>query len=169
MSRQTVRIEGLVGVLDMLNQLPPQIVSKAGGPVRLALKKGAEVLRDEARMNVRGIVADPNVDGLPSDSTGLLESNIVSNRSKPIPGVKGERYVVRVRNKPYEVSSGAKSVSTPQVARLLEFGSERMQPQPWLRPAFDSKKNEALDVFSADLRRRVDVVVKRLQRKAKKR
>lgn len=168
MARETIRIEGLAGVLDLLKQLPPEIVSKSGGPVKLALRDAANVLRDEARRNVNRIVTEPNVDGLPTDSTGLLEKNIVSGRSKPASGVKGERFAVRIRRKPYAVASGQKPVSTPQVGRLLEYGTEKMQPHAWLRPAFDSKKAEAVRVFVDGVNKRTAAVVKRLERLARR-
>lgn len=168
MPTETVKIVGLEGVLDVLRKLPAEVVSKAGGPIKFGVKAAAEVLRDEAKRNVRKIVTDPNRDGLPSDSTGKLEANIVAARSKMPPGVNGERFLVRVRRKPYEVSPGAKPVTTPQVGRLLEYGHERMEdPKPWLRPAFDTKKAEALRVFVSEVKKRTDAAIKRLERQAR--
>lgn len=168
MPREFVRIEGLAGVLDVLKALPPEIVSKAGGPVKAALKKAAELLRDEAKANLRAIISQPNADAEHQESTGLLLDNVVAGRSRPPRGQRGERYAVRVRKKAYKVSSGAKPVVTPQVARLLESGTAKRRPMPWMRPAFDVKKVEATQVFATELRRRVDVVIKRLERKARR-
>lgn len=164
MASQTVRVEGLRGVLDTLKALPPEIVSKAGGPVKLALKKAAEVLRDEARANVRRIVSDPNASGI-EESTGLLEQNIVAARTRPAPGLNGERYLVRVRKKRYTDKPG-KPVVTPQVGRLLEYGTETRQPMPWLRPAFDAKKQEAVDTFVREVNSRAEKIIAKLSREA---
>lgn len=164
MAREGFRIEGLRGVLDTLKALPPEIVSKAGGPVKLALKKAAEVLRDEARANVRRIVSEPNAGGL-DESTGLLEQNIVATRGKPPQGKNGERYLVRVRRKRYTDKTG-KPVVTPQVGRLLEYGTERRRPLPWLRPAFDAKKNEVVATFVREMTQRTEKIIAKLARQA---
>ena len=165
MARETVRVEGLNGVLDALRSLPGEIVSKNGGPVKLALKKAAEVLRDEARGNVRRIVSEPNAAGL-DESTGLLEKNIVATRGKPPQGKNGERYLVRIRRKRYEEKEG-KPVVTPQVGRLLEYGTDTRQPMPWLRPAFDAKKGEALRVFVDEMQKRTAAAIKKAERMAR--
>ncbi len=167
MAREVVRIEGLEGVLDALRKLPAEIVSKAGGPVKAALKKSAEVVRDEAISNVVNLILTPNADGIPYDGQYTLAKNIVATRGR-MRGQKGERFTVRIRRVPYDVGSKAKPVSTPQVGRLLEYGSERVNPHPWLRPAFDSKKNEALQVFASEMNRRVKAVIDRLERQAKR-
>lgn len=166
MTKEVIRIEGLAGVLDTLKKLPPEIVSKAGGPVKLALRDAANLLRDEAIRNVVNIILEPNDSGIPYDGQYTLAKNIVAGRSRPKPGVKGERFAVRVRRVPYNVGSNAKPVSTPQVARLLEYGTENREPIPWIRPAFDAKKNEAVAVFTRTLTKKVDAVVKKLARQA---
>lgn len=43
------KMEGLEGVLATLKSLPPELVSKGGGPVRFAVRKAANIIRDEAR------------------------------------------------------------------------------------------------------------------------
>lgn len=166
MARESVRIEGLDGVLNVLRELPAEIVSKAGGPVKFGLKAAAELLRDEAKRNVRAIIDTPNQGG-DDKSTGLLLLSIVAGRSKPPQGKNGEAYVVRVRRNqkyPGNRQNEAGNVTAVQVGRLLEYGSENRPPMPWMRPAFDARKNEALQVFSAELRRRTEAAVKRLER-----
>jgi len=169
MARETVQLLGLTGVLEALEALPPEVVSKAGGPVKLSLKRAAEVLRAEAIANVNKIVQDPNANGLPSDSTGLLAANIVATRGKALRGPeKGEQYRVRIRRKAYQVEGDAKPVNTIQVGRLLEYGTEKRQPMPWLRTAFDAKKNEATQVFVSEMNRRVEAVIKKLEREQRR-
>ena len=154
--------------VDALKALPPEIVSKAGGPVKAALKAAANLLRDEAIRNVVKIVLEPNDSGIPYDGTLTLAKNIVAGRSKPAPGVKGERFAVRVRKVSYPVTEGAKPISTPQVGRLLEYGSERLRnPKSWIRLAFDSKKGEALKVFEREMVKRTTAAIKRAERMAR--
>lgn len=154
-------VKGLEGILDTLKRLPPEIVSKGGGPVRVALRKAAVIIQREAQANVRRIVEEPNKDGEPSSSTGNLEKAVIVSRKKPAPGFKGERYHVRVKR-------GAKSadgVLASKYGGILEFGYEGVPAKAWLRPAFDTKKQEALDTFVSDLRKRVDAAVKKARKK----
>lgn len=62
-----VNLRGVEGVIATLKSLPPEIVSKRGGPVKLALAKGARLIRDEAKKNLRRAIA---MNG--DESTGLL-------------------------------------------------------------------------------------------------
>ena len=164
---ETVHLEGLRGTLDMLKRLPPELVSKNGGPVKLALKKAAEVLRDAARANVQRIIDEPNLDEQASKSTGLLKKSIVAARGKMPPGLKGERYSVRIRkNQKYPETRG-KGLTAVQIGRQLEEGTERRDPKPWLRPAFDEKKGAAVDTFVSEVNRRGQALIDKLDREAK--
>lgn len=154
-------VKGLEGILDTLKRLPPEIVSRGGGPVRVALRKAGIVIQREAQENVRRIVAEPNKDGRPSSSTGNLEKAIIVSRKKPAQGFKGERYHVRVKR-------GAKNVNGATANKyggILEFGYEGVPAKPWLRTAFETKKHEALDVFVSEMRKRLDAAVKKARKK----
>src|SRR5690625_5245721 len=122
--RVDVDIHGIDGVLKTLESLPKEIVSKRGGPVARALAKGARLIRDEAKKNLRAQIA---VNG--DESTGLLEKNIIASRGKALRVGKGERYLVRVRRKTYPGRSG-KPVTTRKTASLLEYGSEHQPATP---------------------------------------
>jgi HK97 gp10 family phage protein len=161
---ESVRIEGLGGVLKTLREIGPA-ARKAGGPIRKALRKAAKVLQEQEKANLRAIILEPNADGLPNESTGLLEKNIVVGQAKMPPGQKGEAVRVRVRNKRYPPErSGKKAVTTAQVARLLEGGSEKMKAHPFIRPAFDAKKQAALSVFVQELPKDIVALQKKLAR-----
>lgn len=165
MATESVRIEGLAGVLDALKRLPAEIVSKSGGPVKNALKVGAEVLRAEAALNVRKIIDEPNKSG-GDESTGLLLLSIQSKRSKPSMGQKGEAFVVSIkRNQRYPPKFG-KKLSAVQIGRQLEFGTEKRPPMPWLRPAFDAKKEAAIAAFTVNIKERIAAVIAKLDREA---
>jgi HK97 gp10 family phage protein len=153
----TVKMEGLVGVLDLLKQLPAEVVSKRGGPVRSALRKGAVVLHKEAKRNLEAVTAG-------DDTTGLLVDNLVVTRGKMLPGENGEKYLVRVRAKSYQ-RKGAK-VTTRKTASLLEYGSAKQPAEPWLRPAFSSKASEAARTVETELLKGIDRIVKRLSKNA---
>lgn len=154
--KMEMRLEGLNGVLDTLKSLPPEIVQKRGGPVKLALAKGARVIRDEAKKNLRASIA---ING--SRSTGELEKRIVVTRGKQPFSTKGERYLVRVRKKDY-INALGKKTNPLMTANLLEYGSSHQPATPWLRPAFSAKAEQAINVTVDDLKRRIDLVVKKL-------
>jgi HK97 gp10 family phage protein len=161
MAVETVRIEGLEGVMKTLRELPPELVSKRGGPVRTALRNASKILVEEARSNVQRIIDEPNIDGMPTKSIGLLKNSIVTVRNSRM-RVKGERYYVRVSRKKYPAGRSDKTATG--VGALLEHGTERRRPMPWLRPAFDTKKNEAVQQFPKEMRRQLDRITKKLAR-----
>lgn len=146
-------LQGVDGVLATLKSLPPEVVSKRGGPVKLALAKGARELRDEAKKNLRAAIA---ING--DESSGLLEKNVIASRGKPPIGVKGERYLVRVKRKRYP----GRRASTHQTANFLEYGTSHQPATPWLRPAVQSKGQKVINTVIADLVKRVDKVVQKL-------
>lgn len=163
MATEPFRIEGLEGVLETLQELPPEVASKKGGPVRFALRKAAVVLQKEAQQNIAKIIADPNRPNPGRKSTGTLSKNVVVTRSKFKAGINGERFIVRVRRKLYPGQLG-RGVTTKKVGALLEYGTERREPMPWMRPAFDTKKREAVATFARELPKKIEAVLKKLER-----
>lgn len=172
MAVEPFRMEGLAGVLKTLEELPPEIVSKAGGPVRQALREAVKMLGEEVRNNLKRIVDEPNVGGQ-NESTGLLLENIRTGRAR-LRGQNGEAQRVYVRSKRYPPrkvetkprgDSPPKLNTTPQVARMLEYGTELRRPMPFFRPAFDAHKQRAVQIFESQLKRRIALVQKRVARK----
>lgn len=151
-----VKLQGMDGVLDTLQSLNPEIVSKRGGPVKLALAKGARVIRAQAAQNLRASIA---VRG--ERSTGNLEKRLIVSRGKKPFGGKGERYLVRVRRRDYTNALGVKT-NPLMTANLLEYGSSHQPATPWLRPAVGQKGAEAIKVITTDLKRRIDQTVRKL-------
>lgn len=164
---EVVQLRGLDGVLDTLKSLPPEIVSKRGGPVKSALRKGAVVVFKQAKANLERAVANASEEGQ-RYSTGLLLQNLIVSRGKEPTGSRGERYLVRVRRKTY-ARSGGKPVTTLKTAQLLEYGSVQQPAEPWLRPAFTSSARQAIGTVETELVKAIDRVVKKLaqQNKAK--
>jgi hypothetical protein len=158
-----LQLSGLDGVLDTLRRLPPEVVSKRGGPVKAALRKGAVVVFKQAQVNLRQSLANS-----PRYSTGLLLKNIVVTRGKEPIGSRGERYLVRVRRKTYPgksgKSSGQNAVTTLKAAQLLEYGSSQQPAEPWLVPAFKMKAAEAIRTVEAELVRGVDRILRKISK-----
>ncbi|MYZ41418.1 HK97-gp10 family putative phage morphogenesis protein [Schauerella aestuarii] len=153
-----VKLQGADGLLGMLQSMPAEVVSKRGGPVKLALAKGARIIRDEARKNVKVAVAQNGS----LESTGLLEKNVIASRGKAPSGGKGERYLVRVKRKTYPKLRGKKPTTTLQTANLMEYGSSHQPATPWLRPAVQLKGQQAIETIVSDLSKRIEKVAAQL-------
>jgi HK97 gp10 family phage protein len=160
-----LKVTGLDGVLDMLKKLPPEVVSKRGGPVKAALRKGALVIQAEEKKNLLAVIARTD-DQIERQATGLLLDSIIVSRGKQPIGTKGERYLIRVKRKVYPRNNNeGGDTTTLKTARLLEYGSSKQPPRPWIRPAAASKAQEAVDVTSQELVKRINAIVKKLARK----
>lgn len=159
--RFELKLTGVDGVIDTLRRLPPEVVSRNGGVVRSALRKGAVVILKQAQANLRQSTANQ-----PSYSTGFLLANLVVTRGKPPTSGKGERQIIRVRRKNYPgrsgKSTGNKATTTLKSAQILEYGSSQQPAEPWLRPAFSSRAEEAIRTVETELVRGIDRAVKKL-------
>jgi HK97 gp10 family phage protein len=150
----TQTLHGLDDVLRKLQSLPPEIVSKRGGPVKSALRKGGKVIQQAAAQNIE---AQANtVDGY--ENTHLLSKSVGLTRD-PNPAREGanERYFISVRRRRYQ-----RGQTTGQVARWLESGRENQPPKPWLRPAFVQNAQKALDTVVTELNKGIDRIIKKL-------
>lgn len=159
-------LTGVDGVLDTLRSLPPELVSKRGGPVKSALRKGAVVIFKAAKQNLQQAVAAATDEG-DKLSTGLLEKNLVVTRGKEPTGSKGERYLVRVRRKSYPNRKGGAVATTLKTAQLLEYGSSQQPSEPWLRPAFQATARQAISTIEVELGKAIARVVKKLAQQNK--
>lgn len=161
-------IKGLSGILKTLESLPEELVSKRGGPVRMALRAGAKILRDEEVLRFKALV---DQQGTP-DSTGLLEKSFVIKRARmPSLATKGERVIVSVKRNIYvksiarkfkNIGTNVETVTTRKTAHLFEYGSSHQPPRKFIYPAFTAKAGEAVDVIQNDLKRRIDIIVNKL-------
>lgn len=157
----TMNVTGLKGVYETLGSMPQEFVEKRGGPVKLALKKGALFIRDEEKRRLQALINEMGW----NDTTGLLMKNIIASRGKRINGsVKGERYIVRVKRKIYAGRQG-KPVTTLKTAQIFEYGSVHQPPRPFIRPAFQKTAQQAIQIISEDLVKRIDREMRRMAKK----
>lgn len=161
--RVDVKLTGLDGVLDTLKSLPPELVSKRGGVARSALRKGAMVIVKQARSNFAAAVAQAGKTGI-TDTTGFTERQIVAKRRRPPSSMKGEKFVVTVNPKPHPNGNIFRNhaLQANDIAFVMEAGSSKQAATPWLRPAFESKAEEAIRTVESELLSGVDRAVKKL-------
>lgn len=164
-----MELHGLQETVEMLLKLPPEIASKRGGPVRVALRKAAVVIHKQAVANLRGVLGHQK-DGAERESTGLLLANVVVTRGKEPRGTKGERYLVRVRRKVYPgrsgKSGGQKATTTLASGQMLEYGTSQQPAEPWIRPAVESRGREAIETFERELAAGVERAVRKLAKQS---
>ena len=163
MADNAFEIRGLDGVLRALQALPKEVSQKRGGPVRASLRKGANIIRNEARKNVRRITTTPNIGGV-DRSTGKLEKSIAVVRGKTSLRRNEERMMVLVPKRArYPVDPRTPTgIGVATVGRMLEYGTSRNKPHRWMGPAFHAKKGEALDTIVRELRAGIDKAVRAL-------
>lgn len=155
-----LRIRGIDGVIATLRSLPPEVVSKRGGPVKASLAKGARFLRDRVKENLRRSIAE----GPTTRSTGELEKRIIASRGKAPFGGKGERYLVRVKKRDYINADGVRT-NPLMTANLMEYGSSHQDAHPFLRPAVTQHGEQVVNIVISDLKQRLDKVVTQLATK----
>jgi HK97 gp10 family phage protein len=159
-----VHIEGLDGLLKRLQAFPVEM-AKNGGPVRSALAKGGKIIRDQAKANVRAIVAEPNVEAkgregfaIDHPSTGLLERSVILKRDRDPKKVGAtERYQVRVKR-----GKSARGVSVTRYGKILEFGSRKIKAYAWLRNAAATRRGDFFRVVTDELGRGIARIEKKL-------
>lgn len=154
-----IRVEGLSELSRRLKELPDAIAGKGGGPLRYAIFQAAKVIKAQA-------IANAPVD------TGKLKANIVTARQRKNP--KGrEGYFIEVRRKRKHYARTRANVRKGKVGKtyeqrdayygmFIEFGTERMPARPFMRPAFESKKEEAAMTFRTAFARGIEMAVAKL-------
>lgn len=155
MAVQTVHIQGLEDILRTLNSLPSEVVSRRGGPVRVALRKAAVVVQKEYQANIERIA----VEGESNESTGTLKKAAIVSRKKP-GNFKGERFWLRIKR-------GAKNpdgVTANTYGGVLEFGDKRIPAKAPMRRAWEVKKGEALNTFMREMPKAIAAAVKRARK-----
>ena len=82
-------------------------------------------------------------------------------------GPKGKTSLAKALRQDLGVRKGRKGadLKTNDVLFMLEAGTERRRAMPWMRPAFEAKKGEALQVFATELPRAIDRAVKKLAKR----
>lgn len=113
-----ISIDGVKELNDLLQKLPDKIEKKA---LDNAMRTGANVVKKAAQSKA-------------PVNTGLLRDSIkVKKDSSQQKAGAFQVGIFKERKKHY-----------PFYAHMIEFGTSKMQAQPFLRPAFDENRAEAL-------------------------
>lgn len=132
------KVEGLRELGERMRKLSSDVARKAS---RSATNAAAQVIKKEAISNA------------PSD-TGNLKKNIIVRRVKQ-PDLTS-LHVVLVRSGKLTEKQKTTGLQDAFYWRFVEFGTVKMGPRPFMRPAFDEKKGQALQAMTTQLKKRID-------------
>jgi HK97 gp10 family phage protein len=142
----TVKIEGLKGVEDALNDAGPKIAKRA---MKKALTAGGAVFLTRAKARAP-ILQRATPQRRPGELRDAI-TEIVRLRANQESGLSR----IGLKRDP------SKGAQQPAVYGLfVEFGTKNMTAQPYMRPAYDSARAEAERVFTEEIKRGVESLKK---------
>lgn len=150
----TVKITGLKELNDALKELPDRI---AKNTLRGAVAAGAAVIRKEAR-NKAPVYTGSVADGHPPP--GTLRRSVYQKQIRELSSVVKQTFFVGVRTG----AAAAKKGLDAFYWRFVEFGTQKMAARPFLRPAFETKKLEAIEAIKQYLAARIPREVEKLKK-----
>lgn len=146
-----MQLEGFKELAAALRELPARV---ARNGLRAAVNAGAGVVKKQA------------IAGAPVD-TGALRANFYQKQIREQSGPMQQTFYVGVRkgvakyantkaNKRVGIAGTTyKDAGSTFYWRFLEFGTSKMAPQPFLRPAFETQKENAVKAIGEKLDERI--------------
>lgn len=145
MSSVTIHVDGLRELERKLLALPDKVNRQV---LRKAVSDGAAVVRDEMRLRAP-VYTGPVSQGHPPPGT-LKKAVFMSHAHTSHQGY--EAFVVGVRHGKGRQNVGKAGANIDAYYfRFVEFGTKFMSPRPFMRPAFDTKKESALQAIKTSL------------------
>ena len=136
---ETKNLTGFRELAQALKELGPRVGRKH---LRGSVAKGATIVRTEAR-------------NLAPKRTGEMAKDIQVKRERSPDNVASYSVFVRTGRKSRLAGRGRNVDKNSWYWFLQEFGTVKMAANPFLRPAFEAKKEEAVDVIGAELDKRI--------------
>ena len=157
---ETVRIEGLAQLDRALRELPQRIANRG---LRASVYAGAKVIRDEARS--RAPKAAQSL-GPKQPPPGTLKRSVIMKHIRELSGGGRQTFYVLVRHGKKFRNQGKRGNLSQDAWywRFVEFGTVKMSARPFLRPAFDMKKNDALTAIKTRLAERIEQAARELKK-----
>lgn len=155
-----VRIEGLEELARALKELPKRV---ARNGLRASVHAGAKVIRDEARLKapVATQVFGPN-----QQPPGTLKRAIIMKQISEKSDAQKQVFYVAVRRGKQYRNQGKKGTLSQDAyyAHFVEFGTVKMSARPFMRPAFEGKKGDAVEAIRTRLAERVEAAAQDLSK-----
>ncbi|MNO31433.1 hypothetical protein D3C76_214070 [compost metagenome] len=152
-------ITGLDSLLGKLEELSYDVKRRGG---RSSLRKAAQIVVNHAKQNASAL-DDPGTGRSIADNVAMRWNGRLNKRT----GDLGFRVGVlqgAVLPKKGEAAETTANAPTPHW-RLLEFGTEKMRAQPFLRSALADHISEVTGVFISEYEKSIDRALKRAKKK----
>lgn len=145
------KVEGLDKLSAVLRELPQRIGRNA---LRGAVSAGAAVIRNEARLRAPVYTGDVSQGHPPP---GTLKRAIFQSRVKSGCDDQRQTFMVAVKQGKKYRGQGKKGDKSQDAYywRWVEMGTAKMAPHPFLRPAFDAQKENAVLAIATYLAERI--------------
>lgn len=152
----TMRVDGLSELRRKLLGLSPNIARNA---LRASVYAGAKVIRDEAKLKAPLATGDVSAGHPPP---GTLRRSIIMKQIPEESGMQRQTFYVAVRHGKKYARQGKKGNLSQDAYywRFVEFGTVNMSAQPFLRPAFEGKKTDAVEAIKSRLATRIEDLAK---------
>lgn len=150
MATTTIKVEGLRELGAAMQALGNEVAKRIASGMTSA---AAGVVRKDAIARAPEHDKVHTVDGV-EVQPGNLKKNIVRKKVSKSKTRLTSEHLVTVRGK-------RKDGYAARYGRLQEFGTVHHAPQPFLRPAFDGKKMEAIEAMKKAAGRRIEAVAKK--------
>lgn len=152
-------IAGLKELQEALKELPDRI---ARNVLRGSVNAGATVIKKEAATRAP-VSTGPVSQGHPPP--GTLKRAVYQKQIKELSNNVKQTFFVGVRQgKKYQKQGKKGNLSQDAFYwRFVEFGTAKMAAKPFLRPAFEAKKEEAVSAIKAYLENRIPEEVAKLK------
>jgi len=138
-----VKVEGLAELEKRMRELEPKLAKAA---LRSAVNAGSQVIKKEAKALA------------PVNTGRLARKAIYVARSRGESHSHRETYKVGVRLGRKEAQKGMDAFYW----WYLEYGTKFISARPFMRPAFEKKKNEAFEAIKKKLKEKLDQITSRL-------
>lgn len=152
-------VAGLKELQKALKELPDRIAKNV---LRGAVNAGATVIRKEVQTRAP-VYTGPVSQGHPPP--GTLKRAVYQKQIKELSNLFKQTAFVGVRKgKQYRKQGKNGNLSQDAYyARFVEFGTANMPAKPFIRPAFEAKKEGATSAIKAYLEKRIPEEVAKLQ------
>lgn len=157
---ESVQIAGLEQLAQALKALPQRV---ARNGLRAAVYAGAKVIRDEAKLKAPVAAAALGKDQPPP---GTLKRSVIMKQIPELSGPQKQTFFITVRHGKKYRKQGKKGNLSQDAWywRFVEFGTVKMSAQPFLRPAFELQKNNAVTAIKIRLAQRIEQAARELKR-----
>lgn len=151
MANETKQLIGFKELAAAMRELGPRI---ARNTLRRSVSSAAAIIRNEAR------------EKSPVD-TGEMKKDIMIKRERDTKGEMSARYAVFVRSgKKSRLAGKKRDVNRDSFYwRFVEFGTSKMSAKPFLRPAFEAQKENAVKRIGESLDEGIQKAARELSKK----